>query len=150
MKHTFKSPIGFILLEGNERALTGISAADKSAPSEKNLPSHFKKAQKQLTEYFDGKRKTFDLPLEFDAETGQFRKKVWQKMARIPFGKTLTYGELAARAGNPKAARAAGGACNKNPFLIVLPCHRVVGANGDLTGFACGLNVKKKLLALEK
>ena len=105
-------------------------------------------AFRQITEYLSGKRKKFDLPLKITGT--DFQKKVYSALLDIPYGETASYGEIAARTGNPKAARAVGGACNKNPLLLVVPCHRVVGASGSLTGFAAGIETKKKLLALEK
>lgn len=107
-----------------------------------------KRTKMQLEEYFAGKRKNFDLPLA--AEGTDFQKKVWNALLEIPYGKTVSYGELAKKLGKPKAARAVGGACNKNPICIIVPCHRVIGANGNLTGYAFGLDFKRKLLQLEK
>ena len=102
----------------------------------------------QISEYLSGKRQKFDLPLKITGT--DFQKKVYAALLDIPYGKTASYGEIAARTGNPKAARAVGGACNKNPLLLVVPCHRVVGASGSLTGFAAGIETKKKLIELEK
>ena len=104
--------------------------------------------KKQLDEYFAGKRKTFDLPL---APKGtEFQQKVWNALTEIPYGETRTYGEIAAAIGNPKGARAVGMANNKNPIGILIPCHRVVGANGKLVGYAGGMEKKEWLLRLEK
>lgn len=104
--------------------------------------------KKQLDEYFAGERKAFDLPL---APKGtDFQQKVWQALTEIPYGETRTYGEIAARVGNPKAARAVGMANNKNPIGIIIPCHRVVGAKGRLVGYAGGMEKKEWLLELEK
>ena len=102
----------------------------------------------QLDEYFRGERKTFDLPL---APKGtDFQKKVWNALQKIPYGETRTYGEIAAAVGNPKGARAVGMANNKNPIGIIIPCHRVVGANGKLVGYAGGMDKKEWLLQLER
>ena len=102
----------------------------------------------QLDEYFRGERKTFDLPL---APKGtDFQKKVWNALQKIPYGETKTYGEIAAAVGNPKAARAVGMANNKNPIGIIIPCHRVVGANGKLVGYAGGMDKKEWLLQIER
>lgn len=102
----------------------------------------------QLEEYFAGKRKNFDLPL---APKGtDFQKKVWKALTDIPYGETRTYGEIAAVVGNPKAARAVGMANNKNPIGIIVPCHRVVGADGKLVGYAGGMEKKEWLLNLEQ
>ena len=104
--------------------------------------------KKQLEEYFAGNRKTFDLPL---APAGTaFQQKVWKALTEIPYGETRTYGEIAVAVGNPKAARAVGMANNKNPIGIIIPCHRVVGANGKLVGYAGGMEKKEFLLELEK
>lgn len=104
-------------------------------------------AERQLAEYFSGIRAEFDLPLQ--PEGSPFQKKVWQALREIPFGQTRSYLELAKAIGSSKACRAVGAANGKNPLSIVVPCHRVVGANGSLTGFAGGLAVKAKLLAFE-
>ena len=104
-------------------------------------------ARQQLTEYFAGQRREFDLPL---APAGtDFQRRVWELLREIPFGETVTYGDLARRLGNPRAARAVGMACNRNPIAIVVPCHRVVGSTGSLTGYAGGLDAKAFLLKLE-
>ncbi len=105
-------------------------------------------AEQQLAEYFAGRRSVFSLPL--DLRGTEFQKQVWQALLRIPFGETRSYGELARELGNPGAMRAVGAANGRNPVSIVVPCHRVVGATGKLTGFAGGLAVKAQLLALER
>lgn len=102
---------------------------------------------KQLEQYFAGKREQFDLPL--DATGTAFQQRVWQSLCAIPFGQTASYGQLAASLGNPNASRAVGLANGKNPIAIVVPCHRVIGANGTLTGYAGGLDNKRMLLELE-
>lgn len=106
-----------------------------------------KEAVKQLNEYFEGKRKKFDLPV--NPKGTEFMQSVWKELKKIPYGKTATYKEIAERVGNPKAARAVGMANNKNPIPIIIPCHRVIGANGKLVGYALGLNMKEQLLKLE-
>jgi methylated-DNA-[protein]-cysteine S-methyltransferase len=105
-------------------------------------------AERQLSEYFAGKRTQFELPLE--PRGTEFQKKVWLSLREIPFGKTQSYMEIARAIGSPRACRAVGGATGRNPLSIVVPCHRVVGANGALTGFGGGLETKAKLLALER
>ena len=105
------------------------------------------KAEKQLLEYFLGSRKTFDLEFEFFGT--DFQKSVWNELLKIPFGKTKTYGEIAKAIGKPKAARAVGSACSKNPIAIIVPCHRVLGMNGKNTGFAWGTEIKEWLLGHE-
>ena len=106
-----------------------------------------KEAFRQLSEYFSGNRKTFNLPLLLKGP--DFQKQVWQALLKIPFGETRSYKQIAEAIGNPKAVRAVGMANNKNPLLIVVPCHRVIGANGKLVGYAVGLDKKEYLLRLE-
>lgn len=102
----------------------------------------------QMEEYLDGERKQFDLPL--NPEGTLFQKKVWEALLTIPYGVTKSYGEIASMIGNPKASRAVGGANNKNPISIIIPCHRVIGTNGSLVGYGGGLDKKIKLLHLEQ
>lgn len=102
----------------------------------------------QIGEYSDGRRKEFDIP--YQTIGTPFQQKVWRELAKIPYGQTVTYGQIAAAIGHPKAVRAVGGACNKNPLWLIIPCHRVIGANGSLTGYAGGVAVKEKLLSIEK
>ena len=104
--------------------------------------------EKQLAEYFAGRRQVFDLPLDFAGTV--FQKKVWAALLTIPFGETRSYAQIAQQVGSPKAVRAVGAANGKNPISIIAPCHRVIGSNGALTGFAGGLEVKELLLGLEK
>ena len=104
--------------------------------------------KRQLQEYFYGTRKKFDI--KFDTSQGtDFQRRVWQALRDIAYGETKTYGEIAKIVGSPKGARAVGMACNKNPLLIITPCHRVIGSTGSLTGFACGIDIKKLLLDIE-
>ena len=105
-------------------------------------------AKQQLAEYFAGQRQAFDLPLRMQGTP--FQQKVWAALREIPYGETRSYGQIAAQVGNPKASRAVGMANNRNPIAIIVPCHRVIGANGSLTGYAGGLSVKEELLALER
>ena len=106
------------------------------------------KTVSRLEEYFLSKRRDFDLPLSFAAAT-PFRQNVWNELLKIPYGSTVSYGGIASAIGNPKASRAVGSAVHDNPFLIIVPCHRVVGSDGSLTGFAAGLEVKRFLLEFE-
>ena len=106
-----------------------------------------KKSFKEIKEYLDGKRKYFDIP--FELEGTEFQKKVWLELLKIPYGEVITYKELAKRIRNPKAERAVGGACNRNPLAIIIPCHRVVGSNGKLVGYRYSIELKKYLLDLE-
>lgn len=105
-------------------------------------------AFEQICDYLKGQRQTFDFPYELHGT--EFQKKVWHALCQIPYGETRTYKQIAAAAGNPKASRAVGMANNKNPMMIVVPCHRVIGANGALVGYAGGLDMKKALLELER
>ena len=109
--------------------------------------SLIKKTIQQLDEYFSGKRKNFSIPL--DLRGTDFQMKVWNALQIIPYGKTVSYGQLAAITGNPKASRAVGMANNRNPVPVIVPCHRVIGSDGSLTGYAGGLELKKQLLELE-
>jgi methylated-DNA-[protein]-cysteine S-methyltransferase len=115
---------------------------------EKGETPLIKKAVKQLDEYFNNKRQIFDLPLIQHGT--DFQVKVWKALQTIPYGETRSYGEIAAMIGNPKACRAVGMANNRNPIAIIVPCHRVIGHDGSLTGYAGGLKIKQKLLDLEK
>jgi methylated-DNA-[protein]-cysteine S-methyltransferase len=115
---------------------------------EKKETPLIKKAAQQFGEYFKGKRKTFNLPLTMQGT--DFQMKVWNALKKIPYGKTISYGELAAMIGNPKACRAVGMANHNNPIAIIIPCHRVIGHDGSLTGYGGGLELKQKLLELEK
>lgn len=147
-----ESPIGPLLLSGDGVALSGLhfSTGDKAQeadPQWQRADDAFSNARQQLTEYFAGTRKEFDLQL---APRGtEFQLAVWQALAEIPFGETRSYAEIAERIGRPKAVRAVGSANGNNPIAIVVPCHRVIGSNGSLTGFGGGLPAKKFLLGLE-
>lgn len=148
---TMETPIGRLIIKENGTAVTTIQVAwEKEEVSEtqgKETPL-LRETKKQLQEYFDGQRKSFDLPLQPDGTV--FQQKVWQALRQIPYGETRSYKELADMVGNPKACRAVGGANNKNPILILIPCHRVIGTDGSLTGFAVGLPAKKYLLEQEQ
>lgn len=150
----FSTPLGTVFAVAAGSALTGIYFDGQryapQIPAEwREDPAHAPLAEcaRQLTEYFAGQRDCFDLPLAPDGT--EFQRRVWGEIARIPFGATLTYAELAARAGAPGAARAAGAATGRNPLSIVVPCHRVVGTDGSLTGYAGGLERKTRLLEIE-
>jgi methylated-DNA-[protein]-cysteine S-methyltransferase len=148
-----ETPIGTLLIAGDAEAVRRIdfpkngkaSTADEGWTESAKGPVGV--AAKQLKEYFAGKRADFDLPLA--PEGTEFQRTVWRSLQDIPYGETISYGELAKRVGNPKASRAVGAANGQNPIPIVIPCHRVIGANGKLTGFGGGLPTKEKLLALE-
>jgi O-6-methylguanine DNA methyltransferase len=140
-------PIGLLLIQGTNLTLEQISFVqekDKGESSNELL----KKTTEQLDEYFIGKRKVFDLPLKFEGTS--FQKKVWKALREINYGKTLSYKEIAEKINHPKAYRAVGSANNKNKLPIIIPCHRVIGTKGDLTGYAGGISRKKWLLDHEK
>lgn len=149
-----ESPVGNLKLVASSDALVAV-LWERERPNRVKLdimnldPRHpvLIEAERQLTEYFSGVRTEFDLPLE--PHGSEFQKKVWQALRRIPFGETRSYLELAKAVGSVKAVRAVGAANGKNPLSIVVPCHRVIGTNGSLAGFAGGLEAKAKLLALE-
>ena len=147
MKITYMSfeNISLEIITENDK-LKGINFVESFKETTKD-DSFQKEIKKELMEYFEGKRKVFEIPLE--VEGTEFQKKVWTEMAKIPFGERTSYGELAEKSGCPKGARAVGLACNKNKIPIIIPCHRVVGKNGNLTGFAGGLDIKAQLLKLE-
>lgn len=153
MKNIFyyNTKIGIIGIEENGTAITKLDFINKDVQEEileKNETELLRETIKQLKEYLDGKRTLFDLPLE--PKGTEFQKKVWNALKEIPYGETRSYGEIAKIIGNEKAARAVGMANNKNPIAIIVPCHRVIGANGKLVGYAGGLDLKEKLLDLEK
>jgi methylated-DNA-[protein]-cysteine S-methyltransferase len=148
------SPVGELFVAATDRGLCRIGYRPDRAEDEvarafgrKLLRVPLDVVRRELDEYFEGRRRSFDLPLDF--RVAAFHDDVLRELARIPYGNTTTYGALAARAGHPKAARAVGTVMNRNPIPIVLPCHRVVGADGSLTGYAGGLAVKRHLLELE-
>ena len=148
------SPVGPLTLVAGERGLTAVlwendKAGRVQLGDVREDPGHpvLAEAARQLEEYFARKRKTFSLPLDFHG-TG-FQKKVWAALLTIPFGETRSYAQIASQVGSPKAVRAVGAANGKNPISIITPCHRVIGSNGDLTGFAGGLAAKTLLLTLE-
>lgn len=147
MRYTFKSPIGNILITADEKYILTVSFSDGTVNyCEKN--ELIEKVISQLEEYFAGRRKQFKLPL--NPSGSEFQKKVWSELLKIPYGETRTYKHIAEAIGNEKASRAIGNANNKNPIGIIIPCHRVIGTNGKLIGYAGGLDKKQKLLELEK
>ena len=149
-----KSPIGPIYLVASETGLQGVFWKKGKAPFVDSLNGRgaalkiLKQTALQLEEYFKGERREFDLP--FDTGGTDFQKKVWEQLALIPYGKTVSYGDIAERIKNGKAVRAVGTANGRNPLSIIVPCHRVIQANGTLGGYAGGLQTKMKLLALEQ
>lgn len=149
---TLDSPVGTLRLVAHDTALVAVLWPEEKAgrvtfatdPQAATSHAIIDKAAVQINEYFAGDRRTFDLPL--DPQGTEFQRQVWWSLADIPFGETSTYGKQAAHVGRPTAVRAVGAANGRNPLSIVLPCHRVVGANGKLTGFAGGLDSKRWLL----
>lgn len=141
-----KTPLGMATIKGDENGIAVIAIADEGVVSEL-IPSVLQEAVTQLQDYFDGKRTHFDLTLN-PAGT-EFQQKVWKGLCEIPFGKTMSYLELAKQLGDVKAIRAVASANGKNPLWIVVPCHRVIGTDGSLTGYAGGLWRKKWLLEHE-
>lgn len=149
----YESPVGKLLLAGDDSALTLISfpggkAARQPAPDWLRRNELFTSVKQQLAAYFAGELTEFDLALRPEG-TG-FQLLVWQALRQIPYAETCSYGDIAAMVGKPEASRAVGAANGQNPLPIVIPCHRVIGSNGDLTGFGGGLACKKHLLALEQ
>jgi len=145
----FPSPIGQLLAVGHDGVLTGLYVADHDrcppVPSDwAEDDDGFQDARRQLDEYFAGTRRTFDLRIELHGSP--FQRRVWQALLDVPYGHTASYGEIARRLGHPTAARAIGAANGRNPVSIVVPCHRVVGANGTLTGYGWGTERKAWLL----
>lgn len=153
MRYTYlDSPIGPLLIAGDGTGIRRISFPGgkhvlRPEPEWIEDPSAFTEARTQLDAYFTGELTEFDLSLA--PETTPFQGRVLAELRKVPYGSTVSYGELARRVGNPKASRAVGMANGRNPIPIVIPCHRVIGANGDLTGFGGGLDTKRRLLALE-
>ena len=148
-----ESPIGRLLLAGDASELRHVRFLDGSRPDGPEADwredaAPFADAIRQLREFFAGRRREFELPLRPHGTA--FQERVWTQLRRIPYGETITYGELARRVGDPRASRAVGLANGRNPLPVVIPCHRVIGANGALTGFGGGLPIKEKLLALER
>ena len=147
-KAYFHSPVGWLSIEDNGISLTKINFEKQACNECEKRSKLADMAVLQLEEYFSGKRSSFSLPM---APAGtQFMQDVWQVLLTIPYGEVRSYLEIAKAIGNPKACRAVGMANNRNPLPIIIPCHRVIGANGKLVGYAGGLDCKEKLLALEK
>ncbi len=156
-KH-FNSPLGPIILVASDQALVGAWFDDQEhLPIEiqgrsawHNAPEHpvLRHASRQFKEYFDGQRKVFELPLDLSYGTA-FQQAVWQVLLKIPLGHTCCYADVASAIAKPKAMRAVGAAVGRNPLSIIVPCHRVIGADGSLTGYAGGLERKTYLLQLE-
>ena len=156
---TISTPLGRVRIAATERGICRMDFAEKmearanstaiaaSSAATRQARAHLERAAAQLQEYFAGRRREFDLPLDLRGTPHQQR--VWKSLLEIPYGKTLSYGELARRIGSPRAARAVGTACGQNPVGLVVPCHRVIGGDGGLHGYGGGLWRKQKLLEIE-
>lgn len=150
---TIPSPIGRLLLVGDERTLRGLHMLDGPKPPVLDPawvedPAPFAAVIAQLDEYFAGERTTFDVAIELPGTP--FQQRVWEALRAIPYGRTISYGELARRIDQPSAVRAVGLANGRNPVSVIVPCHRVIGANGTLTGYGGGVERKRLLLDLER
>lgn len=145
----YDSPVGKLLLAGDDNGIQRIQfeCAIQVDENWQENTENFKEVIQQLSEYFSGKRKIFNLKLNLQGTP--FQRQVWNRLEKIPFGQTKYYGQIANEIGNPKASRAIGMANNKNPIPIIIPCHRVIGKNGSLTGFGGGLDIKQQLLTIE-
>ena len=143
-----ESPVGILMIQSSDRGITSIDIVDHQAEKDTQLNLHIEDCINQLKEYFEGTRDAFQVPLDF-GDAPEFYQEVWKTLALIPFGKTRSYLDVAKRLGNHKAVRAVGVANAKNPIPFIIPCHRVIGKNGSLVGYAHGLTMKKYLLHLE-
>ena len=149
----FETPQGTMLITATGKGLAGVYfKGQKHFPKKREWQRDarhpvLRQARRELTEYFAGRRKRFDVAL--DPRGTVFQRSIWKTIAKVGYGETLTYGELAQRAGFPGSARAAGAATGRNPLSVIVPCHRIMGANGSLTGYAGGLSRKRALLELE-
>jgi len=157
-RRALDTSIGRLTLYGTEQSLLAIAlpSPERQGPERRLLPAgeaicedagSLEEPARQLTEYFEGARKAFDLKL--DLRGTDFQLGVWQAVAAVPYGQTRTYADIARAAGRPSAARASGAANGANPLPIVIPCHRIIGSNGSLTGYGGGLDLKQQLLTLE-
>jgi methylated-DNA-[protein]-cysteine S-methyltransferase len=140
----YPSPIGPVEVSGTSEGIVSVSFVKKRRPDDRNLPGCVKEGIRQLDEYFGGKRKSFSLKLL--PQGTPFQKLVWRQLEKIPYGKLVSYGDVARAIGHPHAYRAVGGANNKNPIAIIVPCHRVIGSDGKLVGYGSGLWRKEWLL----
>lgn len=143
--YVYETVIGKLYIAENDGAITDVRFCDGEVTNETPL---IRKTLEQINEYLNGERCQFDLPLQI--EGSEFQVRVWNALLTIPYGETRSYKDIAEQIGSPKSCRAVGGANNRNPISIIIPCHRVVGSGGLLTGYAGGLDVKQRLLELEK
>ena len=140
------TPTGILKITQSDKGICSVSLVNQKGMDEKG--EYLMQVNRQLEEYFRGIRKVFDV--ELDMEGTDFQKQVWQALCKIPYGQTYTYKQVAELIGRPKAYRAVGMACNKNPVPIIVPCHRVIGSNRKLTGYAYGIEMKQYLIDWEK
>ncbi len=145
---TYRTPIGPLTVASDGTAVTHVLFGARKLPGRAVPTELTNRAVNQIQEYLAGKRTAFDVPLA--PQGTEFQRRVWAALQNIPYGQTRTYADVAAVVGSPKATRAVGSANNRNPIAIIIPCHRVVGANGKLTGYAGGLALKQRLLDLER
>ena len=143
----YQTPLGRITLASDGQALTHLVFGATDLAGTNKPTSLTNRASTEILEYLAGKRTKFDIPL--NPQGSDFQRSVWNALLTIPYGQTRTYGEVAAMIGNPRSGRAVGGANNKNPIPLIIPCHRVIGVNGNLVGYAAGLHIKRFLLDLE-
>lgn len=146
--YKYRTIIGPLFILENNGSIVGISNKVEGWQGINKETEVIKETYRQLSEYFAGKRDSFDIPIK--TQGTDFQEKVWNALKQIPHGETRSYKDIAIAIGKPKAMRAVGMANNRNPIMIVIPCHRVIGANGQLIGYGGGLDVKEKLLTLEK
>lgn len=147
--HHYQTAIGRVCIADNGVAITNVCLPGEEAPEGLDIETALiGQAAEQLEQYLSGERKTFTVPLA--PEGGGFMLRVWECLRTIPYGETRSYGQIAALVGNPGAARAVGQANNRNPIAILIPCHRVIGSDGRLIGYAAGLDIEEKLLELER
>ena len=146
--YKYRTIIGPLFILENNGSIVGISNKVEGWQGINKETEVIKETYRQLSEYFAGKRDSFDIPIK--TQGTDFQEKVWNVLKHIPYGETRSYKDIAIAIGKPKAMRAVGMANNRNPIMIVIPCHRVIGANGQLIGYGGGLDVKEKLLTLEK
>jgi methylated-DNA-[protein]-cysteine S-methyltransferase len=145
---SFLSPLGFLVITGSETVITNIDFSDEQVMQSAKIPPILQACKSQMMEYFSGKRKAFSLPLA--PEGTAFQQKVWENLSTIPFGNTTSYAHLASELGDIHSIRAVGNANGKNPIPIIIPCHRVIGADGKLVGYSGGLWRKQWLLEFEE
>ena len=145
----YKSPFGIITVQEENGAVSRVYLPNQEPDLPEAATDFLTEAKKQMAEYFEGERKNFDLPLNFEGCT-DFMICVYHELVKIKYGETASYKEIAERINSPKAYRAVGLANNKNPLPIIIPCHRVIGSNGSLAGYAGGLELKEQLLEMEK